>query len=214
MDGLSVNDYTGDPNSLDAHQNFSLSDYSSFPSLSGSGDAAAKTETTAAMMARNPALAPEFVPGRSQPRQISRHQSPAAKLNRLSGSDDSEAFPSLGAAAALRGPKKHHGKRGHGHGHKDKEAGSSGSLAEIVRSNPGAGQAAKRGTKAKAFSESRENSAAAQAIIAPQRIPWLETGDRANKDYLKARQEAIRHGGARNKFLQRFDVVSCYVMWE
>ncbi len=48
-----------------------------------------------------------------------------------------------------------------------------------------------------------ENSAAAQAIPNPRHIPWLETGDDANKAYLKARQEAIKHGGLRNKFLQR-----------
>ncbi|KAJ0290785.1 hypothetical protein COL154_000742 [Colletotrichum chrysophilum] len=47
-----------------------------------------------------------------------------------------------------------------------------------------------------------ENSAAAQAIPNPKHIPWLETGERANKAYLKARQEAIKHGGLRNKFLQ------------
>lgn len=163
-------------------------------------------------MARNAALAPEFVPGRSQSRPTSRHQSPG-KLNRLSGSEDSEAFPSLGAAAALRGPKKHHGKRGHGHGHKDREPGSASSLADVVRLTPAAAavaaassspQATRRGLKAKAsYTESREESAAAQAIAAPEHIPWLETGERANKEYLKARQEAIRHGGARNKFLQR-----------
>lgn len=49
-----------------------------------------------------------------------------------------------------------------------------------------------------------ENSAAAQAIPSPQHVPWLETGERANKAYLKARQDAIKHGGLRNKFLQRY----------
>ena len=49
-----------------------------------------------------------------------------------------------------------------------------------------------------------ENSPAAQAIPAPTHIPWLETGEKANKAYLKARQEAIKHGGLRNKFLQRY----------
>jgi hypothetical protein len=48
-----------------------------------------------------------------------------------------------------------------------------------------------------------ENSVAAQAIPSPQHVPWLETGDKANKAYLKARQDAIKHGGLRNKFLQR-----------
>jgi hypothetical protein len=31
----------------------------------------------------------------------------------------------------------------------------------------------------------------------------LETGARANQQYLKFRQEAIKHGSIRNKFLQR-----------
>jgi hypothetical protein len=40
------------------------------------------------------------------------------------------------------------------------------------------------------------------SIPAPEQIPWLETGDAANKAYLRARAEAIKHGGLRNKFLQ------------
>jgi len=46
------------------------------------------------------------------------------------------------------------------------------------------------------------DTAAAMKIPQPQRIPWLETGERANQQYLKYRQEAIRHGSVRNKFLQ------------
>ena len=56
-----------------------------------------------------------------------------------------------------------------------------------------------------------ENSATAQAIPNPKHIPWLETGDRANKAYLKARQEAIKHGGLRNKFLQRYAIRPKYL---
>jgi hypothetical protein len=40
------------------------------------------------------------------------------------------------------------------------------------------------------------------AIPAPEHIPWLETGESANRAYLKARAEAFKHGGLRNKFLQ------------
>jgi len=57
------------------------------------------------------------------------------------------------------------------------------------------------------YTGTRENSAAALAIPVPEHIPWLETGDKANKEYLKARAEAIKHGGARNKFLQRYVLV-------
>jgi DNA-nicking Smr family endonuclease len=54
----------------------------------------------------------------------------------------------------------------------------------------------------RSFTSSRENSAAAMAIPPPADIPWLETGDKVNLAYLKARQEAFKHGGLRNKFLQ------------
>jgi len=49
---------------------------------------------------------------------------------------------------------------------------------------------------------SRENSSAAMSIPPPEHIPWLETGENANRAYLKARAEAFKHGGLRNKFLQ------------
>jgi hypothetical protein len=47
-----------------------------------------------------------------------------------------------------------------------------------------------------------QDSSAALKIPPPQHIPWLETGVRANQQYLKHRQEAIKHGSIRNKFLQ------------
>lgn len=137
--------------------------------------------------------------------------------------DDTEAFPSLGSAAsssrAVSG-KKHHGKRG-GHGHKEGTGIGSGasapftpsSLADIVKMSPSPTPEASLPRPATIRKLGRngsmanlrngENSAAAQAIPTPKHIPWLETGDRANKAYLKARQEAIKHGGLRNKFLQR-----------
>ena len=62
---------------------------------------------------------------------------------------------------------------------------------------------ARRGLKTtRSYTGSRENSSAAMAITAPEHIPWLETGETANKAYLKARAEAFKHGGLRNKFLQ------------
>jgi hypothetical protein len=122
--------------------------------------------------------------------------------------DDTDAFPSLGSASAKQG-KKHHGKRGgHGHGHKENLVPNS--LADIVKMSPSPGPAAMRPDSKKigrngssTNMRNGENSAAAQAITSPKHIPWLETGERANKAYLKARQEAIKHGGLRNKFLQR-----------
>ena len=117
--------------------------------------------------------------------------------------DDTEAFPSLGAPG-MKGVKKHHGKRGgHGHGHGHKENLPE-SLADVVRMSPGPapGLLRKSITKSKSGSSSLEHSAAAKAIPAPDNLPWLETGPRANHEYLKARQEAFKHGGLRNKFLQ------------
>lgn len=116
--------------------------------------------------------------------------------------DDNEAFPSLCSSSAKLG-KRHHGKRG-GHGHKENLLPSS--LAEIVKMAPSPelkkttqnGSGSGTGTH-----EGLENSATARAIPSPRHIPWLETGEQANKAYLKARQEAIKHGGLRNKFLQR-----------
>ncbi|CAK7267158.1 hypothetical protein SEPCBS119000_002398 [Sporothrix epigloea] len=145
--------------------------------------------------------------------------------------DDTEAFPSLGSAASSArsvSGKKHHGKRG-GHGQRDGSStpfgiGSGASavftpslLADIVKIAPSpssspsldgslllrpmsARRLGRNGSMANM--RSGENSATAQAIPTPKNIPWLETGDHANKAYLRARQEAIKHGGLRNKFLQ------------
>lgn len=121
--------------------------------------------------------------------------------------DDADAFPSLGSVAAKQG-KKHHGKRGgHGHGHKENFTPST--LADIVKMSPSPSAGAARSTSRVGRNGSAtnvrngENSPAAQAIQPPRHIPWLETGEKANRAYLKARQEAIKHGGLRNKFLQR-----------
>lgn len=115
--------------------------------------------------------------------------------------DDNDAFPSLGSAATVKGGKKHHGKRGHGHHAKE----NPGTLAEVVRMSPSPSpaQARRGGFQQRTRIASRENSAAAQAIPPPEHIPWLETGDAANKAYLKHRSEAFKHGGLRNKFLQQ-----------
>jgi hypothetical protein len=134
---------------------------------------------------------------RPQSRPTSRHQQRDLNPSPLSV-DDPEAFPALSAMAAKGSGKKHHGKRG---GHNNKETVAS-SLADVVRiasPGPGKGKNAKAGKEVK----TRELSAAALAIPAPQNIPWLETGPRANQLYIKYRTDAIRHGTVRNKFLQR-----------
>lgn len=135
-------------------------------------------------------------------RPNSRHQSRVPTPS-IPAVNDDEAFPSLGAVGT-KGPKKHHGKRGgHGHGHNKENV--PGSLADVVRMSPSpAPSVLRKGLmKRGSYQNSRENSVAANAIPAPQHIPWLETGEKTNQAYLKARQEAFRHGGLRNKFLQR-----------
>lgn len=137
-------------------------------------------------------------------RPTSRHSSRAPTPS-IPQVDDAEAFPTLGAAT-VKGGKKHHGKRGgHGHGHQ-KQENASGSLVDVVRMSPGPAP----GLLRKGLMKSRsyivtQASAAASAIAPPEHIPWLETGDKANQPYIKARQDAFKHGGLRNKFLQRYD---------
>ncbi|KAL9026654.1 MAG: hypothetical protein Q9196_004708 [Gyalolechia fulgens] len=117
--------------------------------------------------------------------------------------EDNEAFPTLGAIAS-KGPRKHHGKRGgHGHGHGNKEN-TPNSLADIVRMSPSPAPALLRKGlgKNRTHVGGRDNSLAAAAIPAPEHVPWLETGEKTNQAYMKARQEAFRHGAARNRFLQ------------
>lgn len=197
--------------------NFQMSDFDIFPSLQGSDSPYGTPQpssleqlyglTGSGHTRPPPGLSPfpVFTPGigsrpqsRTGSRQVSRATTPS-----VLAVDDNEAFPSLGSAAAAKTGKRHHGKRG-GHGHKDPAVASN--LADVVRMSPAPASPipARKGLKtAKSFTGSRENSAAAQAIPAPQHIPWLETGEKGNQAYLKARAEAFKHGSLRNKFLQR-----------
>ena len=142
--------------------------------------------------------------GSSNSRPTSRHRSrEPTPTPSIPAVDDTDAFPTLGSSG-IKGIKKHHGKRGgHGHGHGHKES-SSGFLADVVRMSPGPapGMLRKNLVKTKTHLGGQENSAAANAISPPETLPWLETGAKANHDYLRARQEAFKHGGLRNKFLQ------------
>ncbi|KAJ5544687.1 hypothetical protein N7461_006991 [Penicillium sp. DV-2018c] len=137
--------------------------------------------------------------GRPNSRPSSRHQH--RELNPAAPSvDDPDAFPTLAAVNAKNAAKKH-GKRG-GHNNRETSLGKESipsSLADVVRMTP---SPAPSKTKQNKDLKGRENSAAAQSIPAPQNIPWLETGARANQQYIKYRTEAIRHGTVRNKFLQ------------
>lgn len=195
-------------------ENIQVQDLNSFPALQSGGPDQANnfTGAGASLIAAglNPPQGPRHFHGSESPRLRSRpgsrHQ---VKDNNVGAPaiDDNEAFPSLGSASAKQG-KKHHGKRGgHGHAHKENIPNS---LADIVKMTPSPTPGSPRpesrrlANGAVSAKKTDENSAAAQAIPSPKHIPWLETGDGANKAYLKARQEAIKHGGLRNKFLQRY----------
>lgn len=205
-----------------ARPNFQLQDYDSFPALQPTTSNPYEQTFDSSLLnsglpqlnqASPPALNPfpNFVPTgpRSRPasRQTSRQQSRTNTPSTLAVNDD-EAFPTLGSAAAARSSKRH-GKRGHGHSaqpNRESPVPVPASLADVVRisaSSPSPGMQVRRGLKAtKSYTGSREDSSTAMAISAPEHIPWLETGDSANKAYLKARAEAFKHGGLRNKFLQ------------
>ncbi|GAB1209320.1 hypothetical protein APSETT445_008092 [Aspergillus pseudonomiae] len=130
---------------------------------------------------------------RPHSRPGSRHQN--RELNPAAPSvDDPDAFPTLAAVSAKN--KKHHGKRGaHNREANSNKDSVPTSLADVVRMSPspavGKGKTTSRN---KEGAKGRENSAAAQSIPPPQNIPWLETGSRANQQYIKYRTEAIRHG--------------------
>ncbi|KAI7360097.1 hypothetical protein KC320_g136 [Hortaea werneckii] len=161
-----------------------------------------------------PGLFPTFMPSgprhhgsRPGSRPTSRHASRSLTPSQPNFQDD-EAFPSLGSAAANKPGKRHHGKRGgHGHHNNSNLPPTPGSLADVVRMSPSPGPAAREAMRRglrnnRSFTASRENSSAAMAIPAPTDIPWLDTGTGINAAYMKARQEAFKHGGLRNKFLQ------------
>ncbi|GIZ43571.1 hypothetical protein CKM354_000679100 [Cercospora kikuchii] len=209
--------------------NFQLQDFDSFPALQPTTSNpyednqsvdpntlnAALLQQQQTLAQQAPGLFPNFVPtGPRQSRPGSRHSqrshsnrtgTPGAQPN----FQDDEAFPTLGSAASKPVGKRHHGKRGgHGHHNHGQPVQQPGSLADVVRMSPSpsplnARDAMRRGLKNnRSFTATRENSAAAMAIPAPKEIPWLETGDKINQAYMKARQEAFKHGGLRNKFLQ------------
>jgi hypothetical protein len=139
---------------------------------------------------------------RPQSRPNSRHQHRPEYQSNLS-MDDPDAFPTLSSLSVKSRSGKHHGPRSrHGHNAADVPA----SLADVVRmsTSPAPGQPRKPEAGRKVRTSGGSDSAAARRIPEPQHIPWLETGAKANQQYLKFRQEAIKHGSVRNKFLQRY----------
>ena len=221
-------DGLGSTPSSQLHPSFQVQDYDAFPALqsvarnqwvqSSSPNQANLYNYSSSQSSNGPTTAPRRAiiprttsmngvpssPKLSTSRPGSRHQSRASTPS--IPVDDTDAFPTLGSAGG-KGAKKHHGKRGghgHGHGHSNKEN-LPGSLADVVRNSPSPGPSLLRKGLAKrgSYTATRENSLAVNAIPAPQHVPWLDTGAKANQAYLKARQDAFKHGGLRNKFLQR-----------
>lgn len=199
-----------------AQPNVKLQDYSAFPMLqtpvSQSWNSPMKNDTStkpggsALLTPPSTFSAPSFVgsdvSNRVVSRPSSRHQS-RSLTPFMPSTDDSEAFPTLGSGGPIKGSKKSHIRRdGPINGPQEFTY----SLADIVRKSPSPSlsQPCKTAKTKKAQSKSRENKALAEAISPPEHIPWLETGNDVNSAYLKARQEAFKHGGLRNKFLQRY----------
>ena len=184
------------------HSALHLQDLNSFPSLSSGASDGYHSGTATPPPGFRPYHGTDSPRSRSRPSSRHHTKEPSMVAPSL---DDNEAFPTLGSASLKQG-KKHHGKRG-GHGHKENAVPSS--LADIVKTAPSPVPGSSPRLESRKLNggavsfKNGENSAAALAIPSPKHIPWLETGDRANKAYLKARQEAIKHGGLRNKFLQR-----------
>ncbi|KAH0012700.1 hypothetical protein KCU78_g9560, partial [Aureobasidium melanogenum] len=215
MTRLTMDDHSTPP-SQSIQPNFQLQDYDSFPALqptnSNPYDQSYDPSVLSSPQSQPPTVSTlnpfaMFVPSSNasvqSSRPNSRHQSRTATPSTLAVNDD-EAFPTLGSAAASRSSRRH-GKRGHGNtANKESPVPTPSSLADVVRMTPSPSPQiqSRRGLRPGKSTGSRENSAAAMAIAAPEHIPWLETGESANKAYLKARAEAFRHGGLRNKFLQ------------
>jgi hypothetical protein len=186
---LSINDNNNLPT-------FQLQDqYEQFPSLGGrSGLSPAANGFVPSPRGRGFGLAPG---SRPHSRPSSRHQNRPETPSSLS-MDDPDSFPTLGSAKRT---SKHHGHRSRGHGSGQEPS----SLADVVRMSPSPVPTQPRkadlGRKIRTYGGS--DSIAARKIPEPQHIPWLETGVKANQQYLKYRAEAIKHGSIRNKFLQR-----------
>ena len=182
--------------------------FEQFPSLGGQGRSSGLSPAANGFVPASQRGRGGFSLGpgsRPHSRPSSRHQNRPETPSSLS-MDDPDSFPTLGSINAKR-TSKHHGHRSrHGHGGVEKEPYS---LADVVRMFPSPVPTQPRkvevGRKIRTYGGS--DSTAARKIPEPQHIPWLETGSKANQQYLKFRAEAIKHGSIRNKFLQRFIII-------
>lgn len=103
-----------------------------------------------------------------------------------------DEFPSLAAAAAAR--RARNSRRG-----SQNATSKPRNLADIVRTSTADDSS---NPHQKTESHGGHTIRASGHIPAPSRIPWLDTGSEANRAYLSARAEAIKHATVRNRFLQ------------
>jgi hypothetical protein len=212
LSSLNVNESPGLYNT--PPQIYHLQDqYDQFPALQSGNRSSSSTSFTVPANGQFPTFTPmsqqrtrsgyQQSGSRPQSRPTSRHQHRPEAQSSAPSLDDSDAFPTLASLNAKRA-SKHHGQRSrHAHNNvNEKEVPSS--LADVVRMSPSPAPSQRKLEAMKRVrSTGSSETAAAQKIPQPQQIPWLETGARANQQYLKFRQEAIKHGSVRNKFLQR-----------
>ncbi|KAI9894682.1 MAG: hypothetical protein M1814_002038 [Vezdaea aestivalis] len=207
---MSIEDNQPQPTPPLDHQDFDL-----FPSLPGppienniygfSSNASSQTNLSAhgslgalPFSKKNPTT----LAARSRSRNRSRSRGPSSRAPAV---NDADAFPLLGEARKKRSRQNLANEQSiNKQSSYEGLRGTSITTAEIVKNSPSPNPKLSRKAlkQNRSFTGTRENSLASQSIRPPQNIPWLETGEKANKAYLKARQDAIKHGGLRNKFLQ------------
>ena len=200
--------------------NVELQNYSEFPTLQASTSRPGSSQTKIGALEQNvtsTSLTP--LPSNFSAKSFNRSKTSSCTLSRptsyhqprsstpfLPSADDDEAFPTLGSGTAHKRTKKAQSRRNEPLEGQEQVAQS---LADIVRNSPSPSpvllQKAVKSNKTE--NKTNENSERAKVIPPPEHIPWLETGDDVNSAYLKARQEAFKHGALRNKFLQRFVVI-------
>ena len=189
-------------------QTFQIQDHpDQFPSLASSSRRSSNSSFTTPSGGAFPTFTPmgyqrgrgAFGGARPTSRPSSRHQNRPEIPSNLS-MDDHDAFPTLSSLNTKRA-SKHHGHRPR-HGHSSQERDTPSSLADVVKLLPATPTSQRKSEINKKKVIGGSDNVAARRIPEPKRIPWLETGERANVQYLKHRAEAIKHGSVRNKFLQ------------
>ena len=176
---------------------FSLQDHESFPALGSVRPSTPDMHPTLSLTPPLSGLRPGFDAVLSRARPGSRHAALVPKDTAAPSLDDPVAFPQLGAAA--KQAKKHHGKRGAHHGAHDYSTVVAATPSHARDLRPDSRPMHRHGS----WSNLRADHSANTTVPPPKNLPWLEAGEKTNKAYIKARTEALRHYGMRNRFLQK-----------